>query len=66
MPRELANRLCDGMTSTGGLDDLDREIERYQTFQKAGLTEIALRLHDDPLEAMKIIGDRGYPGAPLR
>jgi hypothetical protein len=49
------------MTSTGGLDELDREIERFKLFQKEGLTEIALRLHEDPMDALKIIGERVVP-----
>jgi hypothetical protein len=50
-----------GMTSTGGMEDLDREIERFQLFQKAGLTEISLRLHEDPMDALRIIGERVIP-----
>ena len=49
------------MTSTGGLEDLDREIERFKLFQKNGLNEISLRLHEDPMDALKIIGERVVP-----
>lgn len=61
VPEEICNRLCEGLTSTGGLEDLDREIERYRTFARAGQTEIAIRLHDDPMEALKVIGERVVP-----
>ena len=61
IPEEISNRLCDGLTSTGGLDDIDAEIERYRLFEKAGLTEVALRLHGDPMAALKIIGERVVP-----
>lgn len=61
VPEALCNRLCEGLTSTGGLDDLDREIERFRQFGAAGQTEIALRLHDQPMEALKIIGERVVP-----
>ena len=61
IPVEISNKLADGLTSTGGLEDLDREIERYRLFGKAGLTEIALRLHGDPMDALKIIGERVVP-----
>ena len=37
------------------------QIERYQGFRDAGLTELALRLHDDPLDALEIIGERVIP-----
>jgi hypothetical protein len=61
IPVEISNKLADGLTSTGGLEDLDQEIERYRLFGKAGLTEIALRLHGDPMDALKIIGERVVP-----
>jgi alkanesulfonate monooxygenase SsuD/methylene tetrahydromethanopterin reductase-like flavin-dependent oxidoreductase (luciferase family) len=61
VPDEINDKLMHGMTSTGGLDDLDREIERFRIFQRNGLTEIALRLHDDPMEALRIIGERVVP-----
>jgi len=58
---ELANRLVDGMASAGDLSALDREIERYKTFADAGLTELSLRLHNDPMESLKIIGEHVIP-----
>ena len=58
---DINDRLMHGMTSTGGLEDLDREIERFKIFQKNGLTEIALRLHQDPMDALKIIGEQVVP-----
>lgn len=61
VPEDIVNRLIGGMTSTGDMNDLDREIERYQAFEKAGLTEIALRLHDEPMESLKIIGEHVLP-----
>jgi 5,10-methylenetetrahydromethanopterin reductase len=61
VPDELNDRLMHGMTSTGGLEDLDREIERFRMFQDNGLTEIALRLHEDPMEALRVIGERVVP-----
>lgn len=61
VPVELANRLCEFFTSTGGLEELDREIERLRLFSAAGLTEVALRLHDQPMDALDIIGTRVIP-----
>lgn len=58
---EISNKLATGLTSTGGLEDLDRELERFKKFGRAGLTEIALRLHAEPLDALKIIGERVIP-----
>ncbi|HRX90092.1 MAG TPA: LLM class flavin-dependent oxidoreductase [Steroidobacteraceae bacterium] len=61
MPESIPNRLCEYFTSTGGLEDIDREIERFRMFGRAGLTEVALRLHDDPMESLQIIGERVIP-----
>ncbi len=59
--KEISNKLASGLTSTGGLEDLDAEIERFKKFGRAGLTEISLRLHADPMDALKIIGERVVP-----
>jgi alkanesulfonate monooxygenase SsuD/methylene tetrahydromethanopterin reductase-like flavin-dependent oxidoreductase (luciferase family) len=61
VPEDLVNRLIAGMSSAGDLDDLDRELERFQNFRKSGLTELSLRLFDDPMEALQIIGERVLP-----
>lgn len=61
LPEDIPNRLCEYFTSTGGLEDLDREIERFRMFGRAGLTEVALRLHDDPMTALDIIGQEVLP-----
>ncbi|MCU0760853.1 MAG: LLM class flavin-dependent oxidoreductase [Steroidobacteraceae bacterium] len=61
VPEHIPNRLAEYFTSTGGLEDLDREIERFRTFGRAGLTEVALRLHDDPMDALQIIGREVLP-----
>jgi 5,10-methylenetetrahydromethanopterin reductase len=61
IPVEISNKLAEGLTSTGGLDAIDREIERYKLFAKGGLTEIAIRLHGQPMDALKLIGERVVP-----
>ena len=53
--------MCEVLTSTGGLDDIDKEIERFKRFEKAGQTQLSLRLHDDPMEALTIIGEHILP-----
>jgi len=61
VPDRITNALCEGFTSTGGLEDLDREIERFRQFGVKGQTTISLRLHDDPMEALDIIGKHVVP-----
>lgn len=58
---EVRNRICEGLTSTGGVEDMDREIERFRKFRKAGLDEFAFRLHQDPHEALDLIGRHVLP-----
>ena len=61
VPDRITKALCEGFTSTGGLEDLDREIERFRKFGAAGQTTISLRLHDNPMEALEIIGKHVVP-----
>jgi len=58
---DLVQRLIDECSSSGDVDDIDREIERYRVFEKAGLTDLALRIFDDPMDAVKTIGERVIP-----
>lgn len=61
VPAELVNKLIENLSFAGDRDDIDRHVETLQRFAEAGLTEIALRLHDDPLESLRLIGERVLP-----
>jgi len=61
VPPELVQKLIDEVSSSGDYDDIDREIERYREFERAGLTDLALRVFDDPMESLKVIGERVIP-----
>jgi alkanesulfonate monooxygenase SsuD/methylene tetrahydromethanopterin reductase-like flavin-dependent oxidoreductase (luciferase family) len=61
VPDDLVNRLIAGMSSAGDFGDIDREIERYRRFEESGLTELSLRLFDDPMEGLKMIGEHVLP-----
>lgn len=61
VPEDLVQRLIDEVSSAGDFDDIDREIERYRDFEKAGLTDLALRVFDDPMGALKTIKERVMP-----
>lgn len=58
---DLANKLCSVFTSTGDLTDLDSEINRFKQFEKMGQTHLSLRLHDNPMDALDIIGKEVMP-----
>ncbi len=57
----VVQRLVDGLTCAGGLDTLDRHIERLRRFKAAGFTEIALGLQDDPADAIRLLGEHVLP-----
>jgi hypothetical protein len=61
VPEETTAKLLDGMSSWGDLSNIDQEIERFKAFEKAGLTELGLRLFDEPEEGLKLIGEYVMP-----
>ena len=61
MPPAICAKLVEGLSLAGNLRDLDRHAERLQVFAAAGITENALRLHDDPARAIHIIGKELLP-----
>jgi hypothetical protein len=61
IPRDLLDKLCRRCTAASPLSELDHEIERLLQFQEAGLTDIALRVYQNPEEAIRVIGERVIP-----
>jgi len=61
VPPEICAKLVDGLTLAGGPGDLERHAVRLRRFAAAGLTENALRLHDDPAAALHLIGRELLP-----
>jgi 5,10-methylenetetrahydromethanopterin reductase len=61
VPDAIVDRIVDACTSASSIADLDQEIERLQRFKEAGLTEIALRVYDDPAASIRLIGERVVP-----
>ena len=45
----------DACSSSGDYGDIDRELERYRAMERAGLTDLALRVFDDPWESLETI-----------
>jgi hypothetical protein len=60
-PAHIIDALIDGLSSAGDLNDIDREIERFKEYASLGLTEIAIRVHGDPVDAIKLIGEHIVP-----
>jgi 5,10-methylenetetrahydromethanopterin reductase len=61
VPEGLVNKLVHRTTSACAIADIDQEIERLHEFKDAGLTEIALRIYENPAETIRIIGERVVP-----
>ncbi|MCL4779585.1 MAG: LLM class flavin-dependent oxidoreductase [Gammaproteobacteria bacterium] len=61
IPADVVQRLVDGLSCAGDLSDLDRHVERLREFRAGGLSEIALRLHDNPADSIRMLGEKVLP-----
>jgi len=61
VPPHVIAKLVEKLTLAGDMDDLDRHIDRLKQFSDAGFTEIALRIHEDPADSIKLIGKQVLP-----
>lgn len=61
VPERIIDTLIDNLTSTAALDDIDKEIDRLHGFAAAGLTEIALRIYEEPEATIRILGKYVVP-----
>ncbi len=61
VPDELVTKMIKNISFVGGLDAIDSAIEVLHQFAAAGLTEIALRVHDEPADAIRLIGEKVAP-----
>ncbi|UCG72970.1 MAG: LLM class flavin-dependent oxidoreductase [Chromatiales bacterium] len=61
VPDSLVRKMIDNISFAGGLDAIDAAVDTLRAFADAGLTEIALRVHDDPADAIRLIGERVLP-----
>jgi alkanesulfonate monooxygenase SsuD/methylene tetrahydromethanopterin reductase-like flavin-dependent oxidoreductase (luciferase family) len=61
VPEELVNRLIDNLSLTGSIDELPSKLPELDAFEAAGVNEICFRLHDNPAEAIRLIGRHVVP-----
>ncbi len=61
VPPGLVDKMIENISFVGGLDRIDAAIDTLKQFADAGLTEIAIRVHDDPAAAIRLIGERVWP-----
>jgi hypothetical protein len=60
-PKDILNRLVDQCAATSAIKDIDHEIDRIKQFEKAGLTDISLRIYENPEDSIRLIGERVMP-----
>ena len=61
VPEELVNKLIDDLSSAGDMSDINKELERFNQFKEAGMTDLSIRLFDDPWDGLKMIGEKVLP-----
>ena len=61
IPEHIVSALVEGLSCAGDPSDLDRHIERLGKYADAGFTEVALRIHDDPADSIRMIGEKVLP-----
>ncbi len=61
VPDALVEKMLRNISFVGGLEAIDDAIAVLREFAAAGLTEIALRVHDDPAAAIELIGRHVVP-----
>lgn len=61
VPERIIEQLLDHLTFTGTVADIERKLPELLEFEKAGVNEICFRLHDDPDEAIRLIGEHIVP-----
>ncbi len=61
VPPELVEYLIHAVASAGDYGDIDRELERYSELERAGFTDLALKIFDDPMDGLKTICERVVP-----
>ena len=61
VPDALVDKMIRNISFAGGLDQIEPAIATLREFAAAGLTEIALRVHDQPADAIRLIGERVLP-----
>ncbi|HJP05611.1 MAG: LLM class flavin-dependent oxidoreductase [Gammaproteobacteria bacterium] len=61
VPDDIVDKIVRRCTSASPATEIDYEIDRLQQFREAGLTEIALRLYDEPDKSIRLIGEKVVP-----
>lgn len=61
VPETVIEQLVEHLTLCGDEADIERIAGKIRALGEAGLDEVALRLHDEPEEGLRLIGERLIP-----
>lgn len=61
VPDKIVDALVENLTFAGDFDAIDDVVRHLREFEKAGLNEVALKVHGDPAAAISTIGERVVP-----
>lgn len=57
IPERIVNDCLANLTLTGTVADIEQHLPELLAFREAGVNELCFRLHDDPAEAIRVIGE---------
>jgi alkanesulfonate monooxygenase SsuD/methylene tetrahydromethanopterin reductase-like flavin-dependent oxidoreductase (luciferase family) len=61
VPERIVNECLDNLSFTGTPDEIERRMDELLAFRDVGVNELCFRLHDDPRDAIRLIGERVIP-----
>jgi alkanesulfonate monooxygenase SsuD/methylene tetrahydromethanopterin reductase-like flavin-dependent oxidoreductase (luciferase family) len=61
VPESIVDALVQNLTFAGDVTAIETAIEHLQAFEQAGLDEVALKIHGNPEDAIRMIGERLVP-----
>lgn len=61
VPEHVIQALVKGLSMTGTVDEIEAHFDELFAFRDAGVNELAFRVHDDPADAIRLIGERVLP-----
>lgn len=61
VPGAIVDALVENLTFAGDESQIDQAIEHLRAYEQAGLGEVALKVHDNPADAIRMIGERLVP-----
>jgi len=61
VPADIMERFVDRATSASSVANLDHEIDRLRRFKANGLTDISLRIYENPEWTIRLIGEQVIP-----